>query len=418
MNDMRTNGLQFITSSASEIDRIVSRKQTILPKNLIASGKSLLDVGTVGEMTFTTGLLSLNTTPNPFAETSINIVSASAGGSASLLKQVTGLSLLSIKQFNLFLKFANYSSFSQISVRFGKGIVGDYKFASCLLKTKLLSNPNEWNNVAFEPSDFIFSGGMLITDEITYVQIYAQANSGEIIKLDIGGLWSNLISRPAIAFSFDDGNMSDYLTCYPTLKAKGWSGTSYIISDDIGLVVNNGTEPRLTLAQMNEMYENGWTFGIHGKNSNNWTSTSLAVTETSIKTCRDYLYTHGFTNCLNHCAYPENQYNDDIIAILKRYGIVYARTTNEQPQQSPVANFMKINLGFHMKATLQENIDLLEARIKQGGLVNVYAHPIYDGRTVTPKVFKEFVEYVDTHYRRYVTTIPQWCKDYETGAYI
>lgn len=71
-----------------------------------------------------------------------------------------------------------------------------------------------------------------------------------------------------------------------------------------------------------------------------------------------------------------------------------------------------------MKATLQENIDLLESRIKLGGLVNVYAHPIYEGRTVTPEVFEQFVDYIDTNYRRYVTTIPQWCKDYESGTII
>ena len=32
--------------------------------------------------------------------------------------------------------------------------------------------------------------------------------------------------------------------------------------------------------------------------------------------------------------------------------------------------------------------------------------------------FTQVVEYINTHYRRYVTTIPQWVKDYETGAYI
>ena len=408
-------GLQ---SDATKIDGSVSRRQTVLPKNLLRTGSSLLDVSTISGVTADVGTLSLNSTINPFASTSLNIVSASAGANVAMRKSLSGLSLINIETFSIFVKFLNYAAFSQLSVRFGSGLYASYKFATCSLKNKVKAKANEWNNVAFDSSEFTMSGGMTLTDEITYIQIHGQANSGQIINLDVAGVYSNLISRPAIAFSFDDGNMSDYLTCYPVLKAKGWSATSYIITDDIGLVVNNGTEPRLTLAQMNEMYADGWTFGIHGKNSNNWTSTSLAVTETSIKTCRDYLYAHGFTNCLNHCAYPENQYNDDIIAILKRYGIVYARTTNEFPFLSPAADFMKINLGFHMKATLQENIDLLESRIKLGGLVNVYAHPIYEGRTLTPEVFEQFVDYIDANYRRYVTTIPQWCKDYESGTII
>ena len=414
----KLDDLLTLNSSASEIDDSVAKKQTVLPKNLLRTGSSLLDVSTISGVTADAGTLSLNSTINPFASSSLNIVSASAGANVAMRKSLSGLSLINIETFSLLVKFLNYDAFSQLSVRFGSGLYASYKFATCSLKNKVKAKANEWNNVAFDSSEFTMSGGMTLTDEITYVQIHGQATSGQTINLDIAGLYSNLISRPAIAFSFDDGNMSDYLTCYPVLKAKGWTGTSYIISDDIGLTVNNGKDPRLTLAQMQEMYADGWTFGIHGKNSNNWTSTTLAVTETSIKTCRDYLYNNGFKNCLNHAAYPENEYNDDVIAILKRYGIVYARTTNEFPFLSPAADFMKINLGFHMKATLQENIDLLESRIKLGGLVNVYAHPIYEGRTLTPKVFEQFVDYIDTNYRRYVTTIPQWCKDYESGTII
>lgn len=412
------SSLKGLQATAGEIDTLLFSKQQVKQKNLISDGSSLLDVSTTTGITADVGTVSLNSTVTPFSNTSIEITAAASGGNVAFHKAVSGISLVSENTFSLLVKFADYTAFSQLSVRLGTGTYGQYKYAYALLKTKVSSKSGEWNNVSFNIDDLVMSGGMALTDEITYVQVHAQGVAGKTITLSVAGVFSNLMSRPAITFSFDDGNMSDYLTCYQVLKKYSFSGISYIISNDVGLTVNNGLDPRLTLTQMQEMYANGWNFGIHGKDSNNWTSTTLAVAEDSIKTCRNWLYTNGFKRTLNHCAYPENQYNDDIITILTRYGIKYARTTNEFPQYSPIETFSKIKLGFPIKATLQENIDLLESRIRLGGLVNIYGHAIYDDRTVTPTIFEQFVDYINTHYSRYVTTIPQWCKDYETGTVI
>lgn len=412
------NKITGLQATAAEIDNIILDRQSVLPKNLIDSGVSVLDVGTVTGITVDVGTAVLNSTVTPFGSSSITLASASAGANAAFHKSALGFSLTSIDSASAFIKLnTGYSTFSQIKLVFGAGTYAQYKQATAVLKTKVQAVTGAWNNVLCGMSEFTFSGGMSITDEITYVQVIVTAAAGQTPSIEVGGIYIDLKSRPAIAFSFDDGNESDYTIAYQALKKYGFSAISFIISDDVGQLVNGGLDQRLSLTQMQEMYNNGWDFGIHGKTYQNWTSLSLADAETSIKTCRNWLYTNGFKRTLDFCAYPENEYNDDIVAILKRYGINYARTTHEFPQFSPVESFMKIKLGFPLQQTLQGNIDLLEARIKNGGLVNIYGHKLSDsGAYPSTAVFNDFVSYINTNYRRYVTTIPKWVEDYKTGA--
>lgn len=75
----------------------------------------------------------------------------------------------------------------------------------------------------------------------------------------------------------------------------------------------------------------------------------------------------------------------------------------------------KLKLGIALVEDLQTNINELERLIAKGGLINIYAHELYGAKATN---FNLFVDYINTHYRQYVTTIPEWCNDYETGAII
>jgi peptidoglycan/xylan/chitin deacetylase (PgdA/CDA1 family) len=62
-----------------------------------------------------------------------------------------------------------------------------------------------------------------------------------------------------IAFTFDDGYLSDFLYAYPILKKYGIRGTSFII----GEYPDKQTPYALNWEQIRAMHEYGWCFGCH-----------------------------------------------------------------------------------------------------------------------------------------------------------
>lgn len=414
-----------IQSSAVEIDDAIKKTQKIMPKNLVKAGEDLVSFNTLTNWVFSAGDESKFTVVNEsfFGGTNyVHLLDTELGGNSSF-RIDKDIDLLNHEYISLYVWSDGYSNYGNITLDFSLSPTSFTNKYSISLKPLTNVKSNEWNNILFKVSDLTPSGTISRTDLIKSLKITVFGISGKQANLKFGGLKFDNISRTSITFSFDDCNQTDYTVAYNKLKSVGFNGISYIISDEIGTTVGvNPSLPRLTLSEMQEMYSNGWFFGVHGKDYFNWvTEKTISEAEVSIKTCRDYLYNNGFIGKgLKHCAYPHGEYNDDVIALLEKYGIKYARTTNLFNQQSPIEDMHKIKLGLALKPTLQENIDALELLMQKGGLINIYGHDMYESNPikVTPSVFNDFVDYINENYRRYVTTIPDWCDDYETGTII
>src|SRR5579863_938458 len=61
-----------------------------------------------------------------------------------------------------------------------------------------------------------------------------------------------------VAFSFDDGHISNYTSIWPLLVARGFSGTFFIVADWIGAA------DCIDGAQLREMSASGMAIGSHG----------------------------------------------------------------------------------------------------------------------------------------------------------
>lgn len=282
------------------------------------------------------------------------------------------------------------------------------------------STPDGWNNIRLKLSDFAKIGKITEFDTIKAVRFIATGKAGTYNNMRFGGLKINEKPRFAIAITMDDGYDTDYYVAYQKLKQYGFKGTSYLISDAIGTIPD---APRLTLEQIREMIDYGWTFGIHGKTSLNWvTESTIAEAEVSISGCIKYFIENDIYNeGIHHCAYPHGQFNNDVIAVLKKYNIKSGRTTDVMVQNSPPEDLMKIRLGLSIELDLQTNIDNLEALVAKGGLINVYHHEITTREGTSkpsPEVYNAFIDYIAENYGRYVVSLPQWVKDNETGTII
>ena len=168
----------------------------------------------------------------------------------------------------------------------------------------------------------------------------------------------------------------------------------------------------MSLAQMQEMYQYGWKFGIHGKDSLNWTDeTTIAQAETSIKTCRDWLYDNGFKgNALKSVAYPQGRCNDAVISVLKKLGITHGRTTIPNYSCYPIEDIYKIR-AMSVNGTLAGKIAKLDNAMKNNSHVCFIGHIITDVDD-----FNGMIDYIAENYADYVTTLPDWAEAYINKA--
>lgn len=411
-----------IQSSASEIDASVNRKQMVLPKALISEGILInrLNSLSLSKMLESSKWVESNEI-TPWGNGCIQVTETALGASESIIYPCN-LVFNKNDTVSIYFWSDGFSNYGNIQLSFSTSGENMFNYISTTLKTKTIVKPNEWNNIIVPISDFTSTGNATLKSVFKQFQIIIYGTANKLLNCKFAGLYKNQKPRTAITFSFDDCNETDYTVAYPSLKSRGFSGTSYIISEEIGTTV--GTNPvlkRLTLPQLQEMHANGWGIGIHGKDYYNWvTEKTIAEAEISIKACRNYIIDNNLVNeGIESVAYPHGQYNDDVIALLKRYGVTNARTTNINIQASPIEDMYKLKLGMGLSSSLEDNIAKLETAIaKGGGLINIYGHDIIDGYTISPQVFDDFVQYIYDNYRQYVTTIPQWVKDYETGTII
>lgn len=424
VNADKLSDLFTLKSSSLDIDYSVNRKQIVLPKALISKGKDIVKFNTLAGAIFQPGekssVYSIGNTPFFDGDSYIELKEIVSATSSIILP--CDFSLLGSKFISIYVWVDDWYNFSNITLELSiNGGSNFYDKLSILLKTKTTVLPNHWNNIKIPISDFVLAGSATYQSDIKSIRLSTNNVSGKIPNIKFGGLKLDVKSRTAITFSFDDAMYSDYTVVMPKLNSYGFKFTTFIISSLIG---TNFGGLRLTLPQLQEILSNGNYIGVHGTSvTTNWVSTAtLAQAESHIKDCLKYIIDNGLSNDgMHYAAYPMGEYNDDIIALLKKYNFKGARTTDSRTQNSPVEDLFKLKLGFELYPTLQENIDALEDKILKGGLINLYQHEISASSVtgpISPEVFNQFVDYIYQHHRHLVTSIPDWVNDYETGVFV
>jgi peptidoglycan/xylan/chitin deacetylase (PgdA/CDA1 family) len=117
-----------------------------------------------------------------------------------------------------------------------------------------------------------------------------------------------------VAFTFDDGYVSDYELAYKILKKYGIRGTSYIIPE-----FQDEKRPyTLTWAQIKEMYRYGWVFGCHTYAHSNLTKLTAEDIKESMEEVNKSLMRQGLPKPVVG-AYPYGKYNQQVIEAIKSY---------------------------------------------------------------------------------------------------
>jgi peptidoglycan/xylan/chitin deacetylase (PgdA/CDA1 family) len=205
----------------------------------------------------------------------------------------------------------------------------------------------------------------------------------------------NLVPKPKVIFTLDDGNASDYTVAFPYMSANGIRGASAIVSSVIG------TGGKLSVAQMSEMAAAGWEFVNHTNGYDNLTGMTYAQQLTTITTCRDWLTSNGFTAGASHLIYPMGDKNTDTDQIITELGLISGRGTTDALTQSSLhsgdIDFYDLPVaGYLEELTLAQAQAKVDSAISQNKVCIFLIHNISAVSQFTTTEFQALIDYVKT----------------------
>lgn len=232
------------------------------------------------------------------------------------------------------------------------------------------------------------------------VQPDVAANKGitaEFLKAD-----QNLNQTGAvIAFTFDDGYLSDYQLAYPVLKQYGIHGTSYIIPK-----YQDENKPNtLTWDQIKEMLQYGWVFGCHTYSHSDLTKMTAEEISESMEMVDASFARQGLEPPAIH-AFPYGRYNQDVIQAIAPYRIQMRKAYYE----SKFVDLNNVNpyeidscsADMRTEKRLKLHESLVDKASAQNGVIVFRCHGLYrekvDDMGAWPvqtdsKLFEELVAY-------------------------
>ena len=127
-------------------------------------------------------------------------------------------------------------------------------------------------------------------------------------------------SKDPVVITFDDGLESAYLIAFPIMQQYGIKGTVYVVPSWVG------TSGYMTLDQLTELHNAGWTIASHSLDHLDLTTLSDADITTQLQSTIDWLKNNGFSDGAYQLAYPFGDYNDTVVNDVSALGIKTART--------------------------------------------------------------------------------------------
>jgi peptidoglycan/xylan/chitin deacetylase (PgdA/CDA1 family) len=231
-----------------------------------------------------------------------------------------GFSFANVNQFGLWVYVPDATALDYIALYLSSSSGFATNFARTWTASRQLKNG--WNWLVMNKADFINTGGE-VWGNCTYLKLKVWKNaSASSVTVTYGALYTNPVLEPKIIINFDDAFPSVYTKAYSILHAAGVAGTFYINSNRVGL------DGYISLAQLQEMYADGWDIANHTADHTNLTTLATdAEIITAIQTCTDYLIAQGFTRAAYQLSYPFGGVNRHIQDVVKSIGILSARST-------------------------------------------------------------------------------------------
>jgi peptidoglycan/xylan/chitin deacetylase (PgdA/CDA1 family) len=179
-----------------------------------------------------------------------------------------------------------------------------------------------------------------------------------------------------IAFTFDDGCLSDYELAYPILKRYGIRGTSYIAP----AYQDEGKPYTLTWDQIREMAQYGWVFGCHTYAHSDLTTMTKDEIAESMEKVNEAFIREGLEAPIVH-AFPYGRYNDDVIGAIKPYRVqarkAFYETNFVDPDNVDPYAIDCCSADMRTEKRLKEKEALVDKACQQNAIIVFRCHCLY-----------------------------------------
>lgn len=161
----------------------------------------------------------------------------------------------------------------------------------------------------------------------------------------------------SIAFTFDDGNISDFTIAYKTLHHENLTASFFPILTKIN------SKGYVNWQQLKTMAQNGFNIGSHGVNHKNLLRISQQDCSYEISESKNCLE-QNLGQCVNDFSLPYGMYNDKITSTLKEAGYQAVYTTRAKLNSTPESFLQhRININNTISPQEFEQIILLNKKL-------------------------------------------------------
>lgn len=182
----------------------------------------------------------------------------------------------------------------------------NYAFASVGL------TPDRWTYLAQRrPHPDVTTGSPNPANAFVRVRAVVTLGAGVTGTFYVGPICYGWYSKPQIVFTFDDGDETFYTEAFAYMQPRGIVGSVALNQ--------SGSGTPLSVAQIQEMQEAGWSFHSHGNNHTDMTTMTEAELVDQVEDCTRYWAGRGITLDPVSFILPYGARNTLVDSVLARY---------------------------------------------------------------------------------------------------
>jgi peptidoglycan/xylan/chitin deacetylase (PgdA/CDA1 family) len=275
----------------------------------------------------------------------------------------------------------DYSKVTQISIK-----IGDAGFANSFVYSYSVSanTNNQYNGVHriyADKSKFTVLGGSPVWGTTAFSRVMAEVSgvTDGTCVVYIGQLMKSGLSQANIIWTWDDGYYEMFSNVFQYTKGKNFPMTSYVIGGSL----YTADSDKLTIAQMQEMYDAGWDIANHAFNHTDQGVLGDTAYVSDKEKMANWLAARGFTRRgMNfHHAYVGGVYAATTAALMDQAGFMTCRTiaaSRHMPTWAGVGNRMVVDGGLQLNntLTLAQAKAKVDAAIQNGGTLIIVGHRV------------------------------------------
>ena len=257
---------------------------------------------------------------------------------------------------------------------------------------------NGWNVINNIPADFSATGSPSWSSTIRRIRIGVEAATSQIATPSFDSMYVGKRGIGAIVITFDDIWETAYTQGYASMKPLGIRGSGYIITDRVG------TAGYCALAQLSEMYGNGWNMANHTKDHTDLTGLTQGQQQTEFTAAETALQGWGFTEATKYVAYPSGLFDNTTKAAMTAEGMRTGRSVRNQ------AEALMLSHPFELKSwscgntvTLANRQTTIGNAITRGEVAQMHFHKLVasasDGTEWAIADFQTLMSYIYTKWK-------------------